>query len=275
MIMVIILLFYCVIIGGAPCWLRFFVSKEETFFHGTIISRTKPLIPGNPSVQNLKNTGRNNQMFKKKFTTQQIVLTGMLAALAGVLMSLEISVPMMPPFYKFDFSDVPAIVALFLMGPVEGALVEVIKLVIKLLLTGTNSMYVGELVNLMAIILFIIPTWIVYKKMGQTRKAAAVALIVSVVIRTSVACFLNACVSLPLYATAMGVSLDDVVKMVGGVNARIQNLQTFIIYATIPFNAVKLSINSFIGYAIYDRLLAAIPAARDLRTESVQGQEAA
>ena len=214
-------------------------------------------------------------MFKtKKFTTKQIVLVGMLAALAGVLMSLEISVPMMPPFYKFDFSDVPAIIGLFLMGPVEGALIEIIKLVIKLILSGTNSMYVGELVNLMAIVLFIIPTWIVYKKMGQTRKAAAVALLVSVIIRTGAACFLNAFVSLPLYASAMGISLDEVVRMVGGVNAKIQNLQTFIIYATIPFNVLKLSINSFIGYTIYDRLLAAVPAARSLRTVEVSTGEA-
>lgn len=212
-------------------------------------------------------------MFKKKFTTQQIVLVGMLAALAGVLMSLEISVPLMPPFYKFDFSDVPAIIGLFLMGPMEGALIEIIKLVIKLILSGTNSMYVGELVNLMAIVLFIIPTWIVYKKMGQTKTAAAVALLLSVIIRTSAACFLNAYVSLPLYANAMGISLDEVVRMVGGVNARITNLQTFIIYATIPFNVLKLAINSFIGYVVYDRVVAFIPNARTLRAEKVAKME--
>ncbi len=207
-------------------------------------------------------------MFKKKFTTNQIVLVGMLAALAGVLMSLEISVPMMPPFYKFDFSDVPAIVGLFLLGPVEGALIEIIKLIIKLILSGTNSMYVGEVVNLMAIILFVIPTWIVYKRMGQTKRAAAVALAISVVIRTAAACFLNAFVSLPLYASAMGVSLDEVVRMVGGVNAKITNLQSFIIYATIPFNILKLSINSFIGYTVYDRVVALMPSARNLRTDT-------
>ena len=126
-------------------------------------------------------------------------------------------------------------------------------------------MYVGELVNLMAIIMFIIPTWIVYKKMGQTKKAAVVALAISVVIRTAAACFLNAFVSLPLYATAMGISLDEVVTMVGGVNAKISNLQTFIIYATIPFNVIKLSINSFIGYTVYDRVVAFIPNAKLLR----------
>ena len=36
---------------------------------------------------------------KNKWSTQQLVLTGMLAAVAGVLMSLDFSIPMMPPFY--------------------------------------------------------------------------------------------------------------------------------------------------------------------------------
>jgi len=210
----------------------------------------------------------------KKITTQQIVLVGMLSALAGVLMSLEFPIPMMPPFYKFDFSDVPAIIGLFLLGPVEGALIEIIKLVIKLILSGTNSLFVGEFANLMAIILFIIPTWAVYKKMEQTKKAAAVALAISVIIRTAAACFLNAFISLPLYASAMGISLDDVVKMVGGVNAKIQNLQTFLLYATIPFNVLKLSVNSAIGYMVYDRVTAIIPGAKHLRVDYVQEKEA-
>ena len=46
--------------------------------------------------------------------TQIFVLTAMLAAVAGVLMSFEFPLPMMPPFYKIDFSDVPAIIAVFL-----------------------------------------------------------------------------------------------------------------------------------------------------------------
>ena len=50
-------------------------------------------------------------MEKKKWSTQKMIYTAMLAALAGALMSLEISVPMMPPFYKLDFSDVPSIIA--------------------------------------------------------------------------------------------------------------------------------------------------------------------
>ena len=41
---------------------------------------------------------------KTKWSVQKLIYTGMLAALAGALMSLEFSVPLMPPFYKIDFS---------------------------------------------------------------------------------------------------------------------------------------------------------------------------
>lgn len=85
-----------------------------------------------------------------KWSIQKLIYTAMLAAVAGVLMSLEFSVPMMPPFYKVDFSDVPSVIAVFLMGPVSGICVEVIKLLIKLITVGTNTMYVGELANLIA-----------------------------------------------------------------------------------------------------------------------------
>ena len=57
-----------------------------------------------------------------------MALTAMLVGLAGALMSLEFSLPMMPPFYKIDFSDVPSIIALFSLGPVSAALVEDIEL---------------------------------------------------------------------------------------------------------------------------------------------------
>lgn len=206
-------------------------------------------------------------MFKKKFTTKQIILTGMLAAIAGVLMSWEIPLPFMPPFYKFDFSFIPSIIGLFLMGPVEGALIEIIKLIIKLILSGTNSMYVGELVNLMSIILFTLPTWFVYKKLGANRKAAVYALIVGILIKTGAECFANAYVSLPLYAKAMKISVDEVVKSVNYVNSRITNLQTFIVWATIPFNIFKFTINGALGYTVYDRLLAAMPQVSQLRSK--------
>lgn len=190
----------------------------------------------------------------KKFSTRTMVLTGMLAAVAGVLMSFEFSVPMMPPFYKVDLSDLPSVVALFSLGPTSAVCVEIIKILIKLVTVGTNTMYVGEFANLLGIVLFVFPVWAIYNKMGKTRKAAITALAVDVPIRIAFSCFLNACITLPLYAKAMGLSLNEVVQVVGAVNPLITNLPLFIVLATIPFNLIKVSLNFFLGYLVYDKM---------------------
>ena len=192
-----------------------------------------------------------------KWSIQKLIYTAMLAAVAGVLMSLEFSVPMMPPFYKVDFSDVPSVIAVFLMGPVSGICVEVIKLLIKLITVGTNTMYVGELANLIAAFLFVWPLWFLYQKLGANRKAAVEALLLSIVIRTACACFINANITLPLYAKAMSLPLDEVIRMAASVNPAIKDLNGFIILATIPFNVLKVGLNYIVGQLLFVRLRAA------------------
>ena len=192
-----------------------------------------------------------------KWSIQKLIYTAMLAAVAGVLMSLEFSVPMMPPFYKVDFSDVPSVIAVFLMGPISGICVEVIKLLIKLITVGTNTMYVGELANLIAAFLFVWPLWFLYQKLGPNRKAAVEALLLSIVIRTACACFINANITLPLYAKAMSLPLDEVIRMVASVNPAIKDLNGFIILATIPFNVLKVGLNYIVGQLLFVRLRAA------------------
>ena len=194
---------------------------------------------------------------ERRFNIQKLIYTAMLAAVAGVLMSLEFSVPMMPPFYKVDFSDVPSVIAVFLMGPVSGICVEVIKLLIKLITVGTNTMYVGELANLIAAFLFVWPLWFLYQKLGANRKAAVEALLISIVIRTACACFINANITLPLYAKAMSLPLDKVIRMVASVNPAIKDLNGFIILATIPFNVLKVGLNYIVGQLLFVRLRAA------------------
>ena len=211
-----------------------------------------------------------------KWSIQKLIYTAMLAAVAGVLMSLEFSVPMMPPFYKVDFSDVPSVIAVFLMGPVSGICVEVIKLLIKLITVGTNTMYVGELANLIAAFLFVWPLWFLYQKLGANRKAAVEALLLSIVIRTACACFINANITLPLYAKAMSLPLDEVIRMVASVNPAIKDLNGFIILATIPFNVLKVGLNYIVGQLLFVRLRAAkiVPkAVSGNRWESCLGEE--
>ena len=197
-----------------------------------------------------------------KWSVRKLVTTAMLAAVAGVLMSLEFSVPLMPVFYKIDFSDVPAVIALFSMGPVSGLCVEIIKILIKLITVGTNSNYVGEFSNLIGAFMFIMPIWLISRKTENSKKGMITALSVSGVIRIAWACFCNACITLPMYAASMGVSIDDVVRAVSSANPGITNLTTFIIMATIPFNFIKIALNYAIATVLFYRVAAAVPMLR-------------
>lgn len=190
----------------------------------------------------------------KKWSVQKLVLTAMLAAVAGVLMSFEFPLPLMPPFYKVDFSDIPPVVALFTMGPASAAGVEVIKILIKLILKGTSTNFVGELANLVGIVLFIVPIWLLYVSCGRTRKAAARSLMISLPVRIVFSCCVNAFITLPLYAASQGIAMSDVIAWVSTVNPAIKNLPTFLILATVPFNFIKLFVNYLAGYILYSRL---------------------
>ena len=67
-----------------------------------------------------------------KSNVRTIAVTGMLSAVAVVLMYLEIPIPIMPGFIKFDFSDLPALLGAYALGPVAGIIICLIKNVVHL-----------------------------------------------------------------------------------------------------------------------------------------------
>ena len=74
---------------------------------------------------------------KKHISTKVIAQIGVLGAIAMVLMLFDIPLPFAPTFYKIDFSEVPVLVGAFTMGPLAGALIELVKILLNLLIRGT------------------------------------------------------------------------------------------------------------------------------------------
>ena len=108
-------------------------------------------------------------MQKEKGNIRTIAVTGMLGALATILMYLEFPIPMLiPPFIKFDFSELPALLAAYAMGPVSGIVVCLIKNLINLLHTQTGG--VGELSNFILGVCFVLPAGLIYKKKENTEE---------------------------------------------------------------------------------------------------------
>ena len=86
-------------------------------------------------------------MKKNKLTTRMITQIGMLGAIATVLMLFEIPLPFAPSFYEIDFSEVPVLIGCFSMGPLAGALIELVKIVLNFVINGTATAGVGEVAN--------------------------------------------------------------------------------------------------------------------------------
>ena len=192
-------------------------------------------------------------MKKNKLTTKMITQIGMLGAIATVLMLFEIPLPFAPSFYEIDFSEVPVLIGCFSMGPLAGALIELVKIVLNFVINGTTTAGVGEVANYIIGISLCVPAGIIYKK-GKTKKAALLGLMVGTVFMTILGCFVNAYILLPTYAAAFKMPIYALVEMGTAVNANITSLFTFVMFAVAPFNLLKGILDSIIVMAVYKKI---------------------
>ena len=186
--------------------------------------------------------------------TRKLVEIGMLGAIATVLMLFEFPIPFIaPPFYELDFSEVPVLVGAFALGPMAGATIELVKILINLLINGTATAFGGEIGNYLLGCSFIIPAALIYKK-HKSKKNALIAMIIGTIAMTVFGCFLNAYILLPTYATAFGMPIDAIVGMGSAINANINDVMTFVIIAVAPFNIIKGIVVSVITLLIYKHI---------------------
>ena len=190
---------------------------------------------------------------KTKLGTREIVTIGMLGAIAVVLMLFEVPLPFAPPFYEIDFSEVPVLIGCFALGPIAGMLIELIKILLNLLITGTATAGVGELANFCIGCSFCIPAGIIYKR-KKTKKGAMIGLISGTLIMTFLGCFINAYIMLPTYAKAFKIPIEGLIEMGTKVNASITDLFTFVMFAVVPFNLLKGILVSIIVILVYKKI---------------------
>lgn len=188
-----------------------------------------------------------------KFGVKALVKIGMLSAVAIILMLYDIPLPFAPSFYKIDFSEVPVMVGAFAMGPLAGAVIELVKILLNFVVTGTDTAGVGELANFIIGCSLCVPAGLIYRR-NRTRKNALIGMIIGTVLMTVLGCIINAFVLLPTYAAAFGTPVDGLIEMGTAVNPHITSLSTFVMFAVAPFNLLKGVMVSLIVFLIYKKI---------------------
>lgn len=186
-----------------------------------------------------------------KFEVKDTVKIAIMAALSFLIMLIEFPLPFMPPFLKLDFSEIPALLIAFSMGPLGAVMVELIKNLLHLL--KTSSAGIGELANFAVGVFLVVPVGLVYK-WNKSKKGAYIALAAGVISMTIFASIFNYLVLLPLYATVLGFPTEAIVAMGGEINGLIVDIRTLIAFGIAPFNFIKGVIIAFVVAVIYKRL---------------------
>ena len=182
--------------------------------------------------------------------SRKIAVTAMLSAAATVLMALDFPIPfLIPPFVKMDFSELPALLAAFSLGPVWGAAVCLVKNLINLTMSSTNG--VGELCNFLLGVCFVIPAGVIYRH-WKTRWGALAAALAGAVLMAVCSVPINYFISYPFYTTFMPI--DTIIGMYQELIPSVDGLLACLIVFNAPFTLLKALLDTLLAFLIYKPL---------------------
>lgn len=210
-------------------------------------------MPANASNSSPTNKKRRIIMRKSKMSAKYLAKIGILSAIAVVVMLFEIPLPFAPPFYKIDLSEVVVLLGSFSLGPVAGVIIEALKILLNLLINGTDTAGVGEFANFLIGLAYILPAAILYHRKKSLR-FAILGMALGAVCITIFGSMMNYYFLLPVYSKFYGLPIDVLVAMGGDVNSNITSLKTLVIFATAPFNLIKAILSSAVVLLTYKKL---------------------
>ncbi len=195
---------------------------------------------------------------KKRITTKKIVLTAVFTALSYGLYLLGrfCKLPFaFPSFFDLQFSELPALIAGFALGPVWGAVVIVVKCLLKMPLSSTAC--VGEATDILLGLALVLPATIIYYK-HRTLKGAVVGMAVGSAAMTVVAVAVNRWISIPFYVQFyFDGNIEVLLTMLRPLFADItvDNLYAYYLgLSVVPFNLLRSILMCLLTVAVYKRI---------------------
>ena len=184
---------------------------------------------------------------------KKISIVALFSALSAILMYFDFPLPIAPTFMKMDLSELPVIIGGFVLGPVECISIAVFKVLIKFVLKGTSTMFLGELANIIGSISYALPASIIYKAL-KTKERAVIGMIIGIVLASVVCTLCNALFLFPLYIKVFHMSEEVIIKMCNTIIPFIDSMTKVYLFSVLPFNIVKFSISSIITYIFYKNI---------------------
>jgi len=169
--------------------------------------------------------------------SRTLKLAKMALMVAITVICTFIHFPILPtaPFLEFEVSDIPILIAGFVFGPLSGLVIGVVSILLRALIMSPPSGPYGLLMHIIAIGVFVLVASLIYKKF-KTRKGGLFALIIGGLAMTGVMIPANLLIT-PLF---LGMPVEVI--------------QAMILPILLPFNLLKMAINTAVVFILYKRL---------------------
>lgn len=152
----------------------------------------------------------------------------------------------MPSFLKLDFSEVPALIAAYSLGPVSGVIVCLVKNLINM--TATTTGCVGELSNFLLGCMLVVPAGMIYKY-KRNRIGALVGALVGSVIMGLGSLLTNYYIVYPVYYNFL--PYEAILGMYQALYPKVNDLWDCLLVFNLPFTIMKGLLCAVITFVIY------------------------
>ena len=192
---------------------------------------------------------------KRKISpARRVSIIGICAAIATVLHMLDFPLLFIAPdFYKLDFSELPVLLCGFYLGPSATVACEGIKILLKLLLKGTSTAFVGDFANFVVGCSLVLPATIFYH-IHKSRHSALIGLVLGSICITVFGSAFNAIYLLPKFAQLYGIPLEAIIGMGAKIHSSIHSVSSFVFFCVAPLNLVKAGMVSVLTMLLYKRV---------------------
>ena len=187
----------------------------------------------------------------------RLAVSAMLTAVPAVLQFLEFSIALVPSFIKLDFSDLPALLGTFSLGPVYGVAIQLVKNLLHL--PFGSSAGVGELSNFILGAVFVFVAGAIYKH-SKSRKSALVGSVAGAAAMALISIITNYFIVYPAYVVLYNLPLDAIVGMYEAILGGVSHVPTenalfnCLLVFNIPFTLAKGLLDTALCFLIYKPL---------------------
>ena len=171
----------------------------------------------------------------------KMIKVAVLVAISVVLMYFDFPIIPAFPWLMIDLSEIPALMGGFAYGPITGGVIVILKVLLRFLLKGTGTGFVGEVANIIIGLALVVPAAWIYHR-NKSKKTAIVGMVIGALVMEVLGILSNIYFLLPAYGMQMNPA----------------ELSKYVLVGLIPFNGLKALIVGVSTYLLYKKVSLAI-----------------